>query len=119
MKNLSKEHVAIMEHTRNGAAGGRYCGSSKEMQDLVGWGYMESIGRVSWVPSEYFQLTAKGRRWLNEVGEDRVGLTELCALAGALLDVTEDSADSNATEWSGDDGSFAGGGASGSWDDEV
>jgi hypothetical protein len=58
---LSNEHLEIMRHTRDRAAGGFYCGDSAEMQELVAAGLMESAGRKSFVPSEYFRLTAAGR----------------------------------------------------------
>lgn len=54
----------IMEHTRDRAAGGFYCGDSPDMRKLVEMGLMESAGRKSFVPDEYFKLTAKGREVL-------------------------------------------------------
>ena len=61
---LSKEHIEIMEHTATRAAGGIYCGDSREMQDLIIAGLMESAGKYSFVPDEYFKLTSKGKRFL-------------------------------------------------------
>lgn len=59
---LNKEHIAIMEHTlKNGS----FCGSSKEMIELVENGYMFSLGRKSFVPDEYFQITRKGKYEVN------------------------------------------------------
>jgi len=55
-----------MEHTRDHAAGGFYCGGSAEMRELVAAGYMESAGRKSFVPDEYFKLTSKGRQRLSQ-----------------------------------------------------
>lgn len=61
---LTKEHVSIMEHTRDRAAGGYYCGDSPEMRELVAAGLMADAGRKSFVPDPYFQLTRKGREAL-------------------------------------------------------
>lgn len=61
---LTKEHIAIMEHTRDRAAGGYYCGDSSPMQELVAEGLMASVGRKSFVPEPYFQLTGKGHEAL-------------------------------------------------------
>ena len=65
--NLSKEHISIMEHTRDRAAGGYYCGDSREMQELVAAGFMAEAGRKSFVPDPYFTLTSKGREALRKV----------------------------------------------------
>ena len=62
--NLTAEQRAILDHTANKAAGGRYCGDSPDMQKLVELGLMESAGRLSFVPDEYFRLTSAGRRWM-------------------------------------------------------
>ena len=61
ISKLSPLHIDIMRHTRDRAAGGFYCGDSPEMQELVAWGLMESAGRKSFVPEEYFRLTHNGR----------------------------------------------------------
>lgn len=63
---LTKEHISIMEHTRDRAAGGLYCGDSPEMQELVAAGLMAEAGRKSFVPDPYFHLTGKGREALRE-----------------------------------------------------
>lgn len=63
---LSKEHIWIMEHTRDRAAGGLYCGDSPEMQELVAAGLMDCAGNKSFVPEPYFSLTSKGRKVLRE-----------------------------------------------------
>jgi hypothetical protein len=59
--NLTREHVEILRHTRDRAAGGYYCGDSPAMQELVANGLMIYAGRKSFVPDSYFQLTSKGR----------------------------------------------------------
>jgi hypothetical protein len=58
---LTAEHYAIMEHTADRAAAGRYCGDSPQMRDLVALGYMRSLGRASWCPDEFFSITEAGR----------------------------------------------------------
>lgn len=49
-----------MDHTANRTANGLYCGDSPDMQELVAAGLMVSVGRKSFVPDEYFKLTAAG-----------------------------------------------------------
>jgi len=58
---LNKEHIAILKHTTDRSANGLYCGDSPEMKELVLGGLMESAGRKSFVPDEYFRLTSEGR----------------------------------------------------------
>ena len=54
---LTTEHKAILEHTR---INGRFCGNSKEMDELVEEGYMSYLGKAAWCPDPYFQITRKG-----------------------------------------------------------
>jgi hypothetical protein len=61
---ISKEQYEIMNHTKRRAAGGFYCGDSKEMQELIVLGLMRSSGTKSFVPDEYFRLTEKGKEAL-------------------------------------------------------
>ena len=61
---LTPEHLSILQHTRDRAAGGFYCGDSPAMQELVAAGLMVSAGRKSFVPDEYFMLTRPGREAL-------------------------------------------------------
>ena len=68
---LSREHISIMEHARDRAAGGFYCGDSPAMQELVREGLMVFAGRKSFVPDPYFQLTVKGQESLREGSEPR------------------------------------------------
>ena len=70
---LRKEHISIMEHTRDRAAGGFYCGGSPEMQELVAAGLMADAGRKSFVPDPYYQLTGKGREALRLITEQCIG----------------------------------------------
>jgi len=61
---LTNEHRDIMEHTRDRAAQGLYCGDSPAMQELVAEGLMLYAGKKSFVPDKYFSLTSKGREAL-------------------------------------------------------
>lgn len=61
---LTPEHIEILKHTRDRAAGGFYCGGGKQMKELVDAGLMVSAGFKSFVPDEYFKLTQKGREAL-------------------------------------------------------
>lgn len=67
--DLNFEEQSILGHTRYRTQAGRYCGDSEEMQRLVALGLMESAGRVSWVPDEYFRLTDAGKLLLPQ-GDD-------------------------------------------------
>ena len=62
---LTDNQREILDHTAHRAAGGFYCGDSKDVQILVNLGLMVPAGRKPFVPDEYFKLTAKGRNELN------------------------------------------------------
>jgi hypothetical protein len=64
--SLSTEQRDILYHTEHRAAGGLYCGGGKDMNALVAAGLMESAGRKSFVPDEYFRITGAGRRALRQ-----------------------------------------------------
>ena len=66
---LTREQRDILYHTEHRAAGGFYCGGGKEMDTLVAAGLMESAGRKSFVPDEYFRITSKGRAALRMQNE--------------------------------------------------
>ena len=77
---LNREQQEILIHTACRAAGGYYCGDSRyycgdsqDMQVLVAAGLMESAGRKSFVPDEYFRLTPKGCDWLRDASEVKGG----------------------------------------------
>lgn len=55
-----------MSHSVHRAAGGFFCGGSKEMKELVDAGLMQSAGRKSFVPDEYFKMTSAGRQALTD-----------------------------------------------------
>lgn len=67
---LNCEQLAILDHTAHRAAGGFYCGDSPDMQALVAAGLMESAGRKSFVPDEYFRMTGKGREALRSANNE-------------------------------------------------
>lgn len=69
---LNREQIAILDHTEHRAARGLYCGGGKEMNALVALGMMESAGRASWCPDEYFRITGKGRSALRQAQNDRI-----------------------------------------------
>ena len=62
--NLTNNQRDILDHTAHRAAGGFYCGDSKDMQVLVQLGLMVSAGKKSFVVDEYFKLTFEGRKVL-------------------------------------------------------
>ena len=63
---LTNEQASILHHTIYRAAGGFYCGGGRDMDILVAAGLMVSAGRKSFVPDEYFRITAAGRTALVE-----------------------------------------------------
>ena len=61
---LTTNQKEILDHTAYRAVGNLYCGDSEDMQELVRLGLMESAGKKSFVPDEYFKITALGRKAL-------------------------------------------------------
>jgi hypothetical protein len=61
MTTCNHEEYSILLHTQKNK---RFCGDSKEMQSLIEKGLMKSLGKVSWVPDEYFGLTDAGKQFL-------------------------------------------------------
>lgn len=57
---LTREQIAILDHTEHRAAGGLYCGGGKDMVVLVSLGFMEPAGRKSFVPEPYYRITTAG-----------------------------------------------------------
>jgi len=64
---LTPDQLNILDHTAHRGAGGRYCGNSKAMQELVEMGLMQSLGRVAWCPDEYFCMTKAGKAEMENV----------------------------------------------------
>lgn len=58
---LTPNQFEILDHTEHRAANNQFCGDSEDMQELVAQGLMVSVGKKSFVPDEYFQITGKGR----------------------------------------------------------
>jgi hypothetical protein len=58
---LNSEQRAIIDHTIYRAAGGLYCGGSKDMDILCQSGLMEFAGNKSFVPDPYYRVTQAGR----------------------------------------------------------
>lgn len=58
---LTREQIDILHHTEHRAAGGFYCGGGTAMASLVAAGLMQSVGRKSFVPDDYFCITSAGR----------------------------------------------------------
>ncbi len=63
---LTKEQIAILDHTKHRTANGLYCGDSPDMQILVEKGLMYSSGKRSFCPDEYFGITVTGTKALKE-----------------------------------------------------
>lgn len=61
MMELNTEQKAIIDHTINRAAGGLFCGGSKDMDALCEAGLMECVGKKSFVPDPYYRVTRLGR----------------------------------------------------------
>lgn len=55
---LNNEQIAILEHTLKN---GRYCGNSKDMEELCKKGLMQYVGRTNICPDEYYQITREGK----------------------------------------------------------
>lgn len=63
---LTIEHVEILKHTKRN---GLFCGGSPEMKQLCEFKLMESAGRKSFVPDEYFRITSEGEGVLDDLAE--------------------------------------------------
>ena len=66
MLEITQNQMDILSHTFHEAANRFYCGDSEDMQALVQLGLMRSAGRKSFVPEEYFTITALGKKFLGE-----------------------------------------------------
>jgi len=63
---LTNNQKEILDHTLHRAAGNLYCGDSEDMRTLVKMNLMVSVGHKSFVPEEYFTITALGRKLAKE-----------------------------------------------------
>lgn len=61
---MTPNQFEILDHTEHRAANYQFCGDSEDMQELVAMGLMISVGRKSFAPDEYFQITGKGQEIL-------------------------------------------------------
>lgn len=64
--SMNTEQLSILNHTENVKPRKVFCGDGPDMQELVRLGYMQSLGKVSWCPDEYFAITAAGIAALKE-----------------------------------------------------
>lgn len=60
---LTSKHTEILEHTYFRAAGQTYCGMEHELDELCFIGFMQHVGRKSFVPEPYYRLTEYGRQY--------------------------------------------------------
>lgn len=67
-QELSQREREILEHTVHRAAGGRYCGGGKDMEELVRRGLMKSLG--TFLGNPYFGITEQGRAALRLGGKE-------------------------------------------------
>lgn len=83
---LNAEQIGIMEHTSTRAPNRMFCGGGKDMDALVKAGLMESAGRKSFVPDEYFSLTVAGREflWARERISDWTAIQVIRDLVGGI-----------------------------------
>jgi len=64
---LNKEEKDILKHTLERAANKRFCGGSPDMDSLVDKGLMKDLGKVSFVPDNYYTITQEGEAALKGV----------------------------------------------------
>ena len=65
-ESITDEQMSILKHTETNNTG-YFCGDSPDMQRLVELKLMESAGRKSFVPDEYFRLTSNWRIVLEDL----------------------------------------------------
>lgn len=58
---LTPNQFEILDYTEHRAANKQFRGDSEDMQELVAMGLMIPIGKKSFAPDEYFQITGKGQ----------------------------------------------------------
>jgi len=61
---LNNEQKEILKHTLR--TNQPFCGDSPDMQKLCEAGLMEYLGRKSFVPDPYYQITPAGKKACNE-----------------------------------------------------
>ena len=56
---MNNEQIEIIKHTMKN---GLFCGGSQDMDELVELGYMEYVGKKSFVPDPYYRVTSAGKQ---------------------------------------------------------
>lgn len=64
---LTKEQIAILEHTVKRAANRAYCGGGPDMDYLVNAGLMVSLGKPGWSMDEFYTITDAGLEVLRKL----------------------------------------------------
>lgn len=58
---LTASMIEILDHTKNRAARGLYCGGSETMDRLCEMKLMAYAGKTEWCPDKYYRITEAGR----------------------------------------------------------
>ena len=61
---LDDEQVEILKHANRPESRGQFVGESPEMDGLVARGLMKDIGKPSWCPDTFYEITDAGRDYL-------------------------------------------------------
>lgn len=61
---LDAEQVEILKHANCPESRGQFVGESPEMDGLVERGLMKDIGKPSWCPDTFYEITDAGRDYL-------------------------------------------------------
>lgn len=64
---LEAEQVEILKHANRAESRGQFVGESPEMDGLVAIGLMKDIGKPSWCPDTFYEITDAGRHYLQNV----------------------------------------------------
>ena len=62
---LNAEQLDILHHANKPESKGQFVGGSFEMTGLVACGFMKNLGRPSWCPDNFYQLTKEGLEFLS------------------------------------------------------
>lgn len=61
---MNIKQLEILKHANRPESHGQFVGESPEMDELVERGMMKDIGRPSWCPDTFYQITQSGRDFL-------------------------------------------------------
>lgn len=86
---MTKEQIAILNHTAHRAANGLYCGDSPDMQELVRKGLMVYAGRMFCVPDKYFRMTNKGLETLRQCEDATIKASVLDQALDRMIDTVQ------------------------------